>query len=147
MAAVHPPLFQCAPMAINDKAGIGIHASDLKRTPKGNIHAQAIKVNLSLPGLDYVFKESYDLKSWEEVQNHIQEHGHFPNIPSAKGMEANVIELGEMNMKLLEKIEELTLYVLDLEKENKKIKKEISQMQNLEKRLQKVEVLIEKITS
>ena len=125
--------------------GIGTTAPDSRLTVKGNIHTEEVKIDLSVPGPDYVFKEGYVLRSLEEVQNYIKENAHLPNIPSAKEMEANGIDLGKMNMQLLEKVEEVTLYVLDLEME--KLKKEISQMQNLEKRLQKVEVLIERITS
>ena len=80
LAMVHPPLFQWAPMAVDGKVGIGTHAADLKRTIKGNIHAEEVKANLSVPGPDYVFKEGYDLKTLEEVQNYIQEHVHLPNI-------------------------------------------------------------------
>ncbi len=101
--------------------GIGTTIPDAKLTVKGNIHAEEVKVDLSVPGPDYVFKEGYDLKSLEEVQNYIKENGHLPNIPSAKEMEVSGIQLGEMDMKLLEKIEELTLYIIKLEKENKKI--------------------------
>ncbi|WP_072883091.1 tail fiber protein [Flagellimonas taeanensis] len=101
--------------------GIGTNSPDSKLTVKGNIHAEEVKVDLSVPGPDYVFKEDYDLKSLEEVQNYIKEHGHLPNIPSAKEMETNGIQLGEMNMKLLEKIEELTLYILEQEKRIKKL--------------------------
>ncbi|SFC65893.1 hypothetical protein SAMN04487891_1184 [Flagellimonas taeanensis] len=96
----------------NGRIGIGTTYPDAKLAVKGNIHAEEVKVDLSVPGPDYVFKEGYDLKSLEEVQNYINEHGHLPNIPSAKEMEEEGIQLGEMNMKLLEKIEELTLYVI-----------------------------------
>ncbi len=116
----------------NGSVGIGTTSPDSKLTVKGNIHAEEVKVDLSVPGPDYVFKEGYDLKSLEEVQNYIKTHGHLPNIPSAQEMEANGIQLGEMNMKLLEKIEELTLYIIKLEKENKKILE-------IEKRLDKIE--------
>ena len=128
-------------MAINDKAGIGIHASDLKRTPKGNIHAQAIKVNLSLSGLDDVFKESYALKSSEEVQNHIQEHEHLPNIPSAQEVEENGIQLGEMNKLLLEKIEGLTLYTIQQQKEIYNYQKNVGQL------VEKLEALQQQINN
>jgi len=97
--------------------GIGTYAPDSKLTVKGNIHAEEVKVDLSVPGPDYVFKEDYDLKSLDEVQEYIQAHGHLPNIPSAEEMEENGVQLGEMNMKLLEKIEELTLYSIEQKKE------------------------------
>nr|WP_298927849.1 tail fiber protein [uncultured Allomuricauda sp.] len=105
--------------------GIGTAIPDSKLTVKGNIHAEEVKVDISVPGPDYVFKEGYDLKSLEEVQNYIQEHGHLPNIPSAKEMEINGIQLGRMNMKLLEKIEELTLYLIELGKENQLLQETI----------------------
>ncbi|WP_418498522.1 hypothetical protein [Flagellimonas sp.] len=105
----------------NGNCGIGTISPDTKLTVKGNIHAEEVKVDLSVPGPDYVFKKRYDLKSLEEVQNYIHKHGHLPNIPSAKEMEEEGIQLGEMNMKLLEKIEELTLYILEQEKRIKKL--------------------------
>ncbi len=92
--------------------GLGTASPDAKLAVKGKIHAEEVKVDLSVPGPDYVFKEGYDLISLVEVQNYIKEHGHLPNIPSAKELETNGIQLGEMNMKLLEKIEELTLYMI-----------------------------------
>lgn len=111
-------------MTANGDLGIGTTAPDSKLTVKGNIHAEEVKVDLSVPGPDYVFKEGYDLKPLEEVQKHIGEHGHLPDIPSAEEMEAEGIELGTMNMKLLEKIEELTLYILKMDKEIKQLKNE-----------------------
>ena len=107
-----------------DNLGVGTASPDAKLTVKGDIHAEEVKVDLSVPGPDYVFKEGYDLKSLEEVQNYINEHGHLPNVPSAKEMEANGIQLGEMNMKLLEKIEELTLYMLEIKQEQRLLKQE-----------------------
>jgi len=105
------------PTSNGSLVGIGTTAPDAKLTVKGNIHAEEVKVDLNVPAPDYVFKEGYDLKSLEDVQNYIQKHGHLPNIPSALEMEKNGVELGELNMKLLEKIEELTLYIIELKKE------------------------------
>nr|WP_299073822.1 tail fiber protein [uncultured Allomuricauda sp.] len=125
----------------NGRVGIGTTTPDAKLTVKGDIHAEEVKVDLSVPGPDYVFKEGYDLKSLEEVQNFIKENGHLPNIPSALEMEENGIQLGEMNMKLLEKIEELTLYAFEQEAMYKEKDKEIT---NLKNRLTKIEQLLNK---
>ncbi|WP_437398721.1 hypothetical protein [Flagellimonas lutimaris] len=114
------------------RVGIGTSSPDTELSVKGTVHAEEVKVDLSVPGPDYVFKEGYDLQSLQEVQNYIKAHGHLPNIPSAMDMEANGIELGEMNMKLLEKIEELTLYILQLEEKYKKL-------EDFEARLKKME--------
>ncbi|MGX1931317.1 hypothetical protein [Flagellimonas sp. 2504JD4-2] len=120
------------------KVGIGTENPDSKLTVKGNIHAEEIKVDLSVPGPDYVFKEDYDLKSLEEVQNYIKKHGHLPNIPSAQEMEANGIELGEMNMRLLEKIEELVLYTLEQEKRIEKLEISNQRISLLEKTVEQL---------
>ncbi|UOY08369.1 tail fiber protein [Muricauda sp. SCSIO 64092] len=95
--------------------GIGTTNPDAKLTVKGNIHAEEVKVDLNVPAPDYVFKEDYELKSLQQVQDYIKEHGHLPSIPSAREMEEDGIELGAMDMKLLEKIEELTLYTIHQE--------------------------------
>jgi len=116
--------------------GIGTSAPDAKLSVKGQVHAQEVKVDLNgAIAPDYVFKEGYDLKSLEEVQDHIQEHGHLPNIPSAQEMEANGIQLGEMNMKLLEKIEELTLYLIESKKANDDHQKRIAYLEQTIKNL------------
>lgn len=118
--------------------GIGTSNPDSKLTVKGDIHAEEVKVDLSIPGPDYVFKEDYDLMSLEEVQNYIKEHGHLPNIPSARQMGENGIQLGEMNMKLLEKIEELTLYVLNQQKEIAQNRVLKTELENLKKSYQAI---------
>ncbi|WP_294276133.1 cell wall anchor protein [uncultured Chryseobacterium sp.] len=85
------------------------------------IKAEQVKVeNPATNGwADYVFKKDYKLRTLDEVEKHIAEKGHLPNIPSATEVEKNGINLGEMDAKLLEKIEELTLYSIE---QNKQIK-------------------------
>lgn len=109
------------------KVGIGTSSPDEKLTVKGKIHAQEIKIDLLSPITpDYVFEKSYSLPDLKSVERYIKEHKHLPEIPSAKEMEANGVQLLEMNMLLLKKIEELTLYVIDLKSENETLNEKIS---------------------
>ncbi|WP_378185620.1 hypothetical protein ACE939_10960 [Aquimarina sp. W85] len=101
----------------NGTVGIGTNTPDAKLTVKGHIHAQEVKVDLSgAVAPDYVFLKDYQLKTLDEVDNYIQVNGHLPNIPSAAIMEKEGVKLKEMNLKLLEKIEELTLYLISQDK-------------------------------
>jgi hypothetical protein len=89
----------------------------------GNIRAHRVKVYTTWA--DFVFEKNYVLPSLEEVEQHIIEKGHLKDIPSAEAVEKNGIELGEMNKLLLQKIEELTLYIIKQNKEIVEIKKQI----------------------
>lgn len=90
-------------------------ADTYKLSVEGKIRAHAIKVYTDWA--DYVFEDTYKLPSLEEVEKHIKENGHLKDIPSATEVENNGIELGEMNKLLLQKIEELTLYIIELKKD------------------------------
>jgi len=81
----------------------------------GKAIVEEVKVQNSTNWPDYVFTKAYELKTLKEVQKFIQENGHLPNIPSASEVDMEGIQLGLMNAKLLEKIEELTLYTLEQE--------------------------------
>lgn len=70
---------------------------------------------------DFVFDKDYDLMTLKEVESYIKENGHLPDVPSAKEVKANGVEVGEMNAILLQKIEELTLYIIELEKKIEKL--------------------------
>ncbi|WP_340063954.1 hypothetical protein [Ascidiimonas aurantiaca] len=110
-------------LVVNGDLAIGTsRLGGYRLSVKGKIRAEEIKVETGWA--DYVFKEDYDLPTLEEVEKHIQEKGHLINIPSAKEVEENGIQLGEMNKLLLEKIEELTLYVIELKKEINKLKQD-----------------------
>jgi hypothetical protein len=80
---------------------------------------------LSVPGPDYVFNDDYKLFSLAEIKTYIDKNKHLPEVLSAKEMEANGVNLGEMNMLLLKKIEELTLFVIELKKNDEILRKEI----------------------
>lgn len=96
---------------------------------KKGIKAEQVKVEVAAANgwADYVFAKDYKLKTLEDVERHIQDKGHLPNIPSANDVEKNGINLGEMDAKLLEKIEELTLYVIEQDKQIKKLQEAINQ--------------------
>lgn len=93
----------------------------------GKIISEEVNVQLQGDWPDYVFTTWYDLPSLKEVQEHIDEKGHLINVPSAIEVAENGIEIGEMNRLLVEKLEELTLYILEQEK----------RIQNLEIQIQK----------
>lgn len=98
--------------------GIGTTTPDSKLTVKGNIHTQEVKVDLlGSVAPDYVFEKDYPLTSLEELKSYIDQNKHLPEIPSAKEMEEEGINLKEMNLLLLKKVEELTLYVIEQNEE------------------------------
>ncbi|WP_298544455.1 hypothetical protein [uncultured Aquimarina sp.] len=118
---------------IEGALGIGTTTPDAKLAVNGNIHTKEVRVDL-IGWADYVFKEDYKLPTLEQVEDHIATKGHLINIPSAAEVTKNGIQLGEMNAKLLEKIEELTLYTIAQEKK----------LQEQEERLKRLEALLVK---
>jgi len=102
------------------------NTTQLKLYGNGNIRAREIKVDLqSIP--DYVFKPGYKLMSIADLEKFIAKNKHLPNIKGENEFnEAEGISLGEMNLKLLEKVEELTLYTIQQQKEIDELKKTVS---------------------
>ncbi|MET3018379.1 THO complex subunit 5 [Flavobacterium hydatis] len=130
----------------NGNVGISTTKPDEKLTVNGKIHAKEIKIDLDFPAPDYVFTNDYKLKSLQEVEEFIKQNSHLPEIPSAKEIEKNGLMLAEMNMSLLKKIEELTLYSieqnknnLDLKQKVEKLEKENEGFKSLSERLSKIE--------
>ncbi|WP_420603228.1 fibronectin type III domain-containing protein [Flagellimonas sp.] len=121
----------------NGNVAIGTSSvpSGYKLVVDGHIRTREIRVDQDT-WPDYVFKEDYDLPTLEEIERYIKERGHLPNIPSAKEVETNGIELGEMDKLLLEKIEELTLHTIALQKILRKQQKLIELQQQQIWRLQ-----------
>ncbi|NAS12390.1 malectin domain-containing carbohydrate-binding protein [Poritiphilus flavus] len=99
----------------------------------GHVRAREVRVDNDV-WPDYVFEEDYELPSLEEVAKHIQQKGHLINIPSASEIETNGLELGEMNKLLLEKVEELTLYLLEQHKTQQLLEERIKFLENQAKR-------------
>lgn len=79
---------------------------------------------------DYVFDDAYQLMPLEELEKQIRLHKHLPNIPPASIMETKGINLGDMNRRLVEKVEELTLYLIELKKENKTLGERLSKLED-----------------
>lgn len=112
-------------IAITEQENNGVDV--FKVMGDGTVWATEVNVQLT-PFPDYVFNKNYDLSPLEDVEKFINKHHHLPNLPSANEVEKNNIGLGELNRKMLEKIEELTLYVIALKKENKKLNTKINQL-------------------
>jgi hypothetical protein len=109
----------------NSNIGIGTvnftdGADTYRLSVKGAIRAERVRVYTNWA--DYVFEGNYKLPTLKQVEEHINEKGHLINIPSAKEVEEKGIDLGEMNKLLLEKIEELTLYMIEMDKEIQNLK-------------------------
>jgi hypothetical protein len=102
----------------NGNVGIGTTNPNQKLTVNGTIYGKEVKVDLNVPGPDYVFEPTYNLPSLTEIETYIKANKHLPEVPSAKEMEANGINLSEMNILLLKKVEELTLHLIEQKKEN-----------------------------
>ena len=105
--------------------GIGTTKPDQKLTVNGTIHAKKVKIDTDISA-DYVFKDDYHLKSLEEVENFIEENGHLPDILPGETVERNGIDVGEMNTRLLQKIEELTLYIIEQDKRITELEKKFA---------------------
>jgi hypothetical protein len=119
------------PVLVTDASGnMGIGTIDprgFKLAVKGTVHAQQVNVDLT-NWADYVFDKAYYLPSLTEVKTYIDKNHHLPEIPSAEQIEKDGLNLGEMNKLLLKKVEELTLYLIEKDKETKKQEKEINEL-------------------
>jgi hypothetical protein len=118
----------------NGNVGIGTSTPDAKLTVNGTLHSKEVRVDMNiLP--DYVFKPGYDLLTLDEVKRYIDKNQHLPGVPSAEQTEKGGLKLGEMNAILLKKVEELTLYLLERDKQLKSDRKDISELKKQVKKL------------
>jgi len=118
-------------MTLNADGNLGIGTINPKNKLdiRGTIHSQEVKVDMD-NWSDFVFKKDYNLPTLKEVEKHITEKGHLQDIPSEEEVLKNGINLGEMNAKLLQKIEELTLYMIEMKKENIEMKERLTKLEN-----------------
>jgi hypothetical protein len=132
------PVQNILTISSNGKVGIGTANPDqnARLSVDGKILAEELQIIVDVPA-DYVFDQTYRLMPLLQVSHYIKENKHLPNIPSATEIQSKGWVVGEMSNKLLEKIEELTLYMIQLKDENEELKKE--NMEILE-RLKKLEL-------
>jgi len=108
----------------------GIYQSVFLVNNDGGLYCTSVRVRIkqNIPIPDFVFKPSYDLMPLSEVKEYVTLNSHLPNIPSEKEIRENGLSIDEMQLKLLQKIEELTLYMIQLDEENKVLKTEIENL-------------------
>lgn len=112
-----------------DVTGTGAFSGNVKIGAK--LEAKEIKVTTT-PTADFVFEEDYKLPKLEDVETHIKAKKHLPEIASAKDMNRNGVNIGEFQIQLLKKIEELTLYSIE---QNKQLKKQSLQIEILQEKI------------
>lgn len=124
-SATNPSAFE---IESGGNVGIGTTTPDSKLTVAGKIHSQEVKVTVNA-GADFVFDPKYQLRTLEQTEEFIKSNKHLPEIASEKEMLENGLEVGKMNIKLLQKIEELTLYMIEM---NKKVEAQNERIEQLE---------------
>ena len=118
-------------IAANGNVGIGtVTPGPYKLAVEGTIGARKVKVTQATPWADFVFEEDYQLPSLSEVSSYIRRHKHLPGIPTAAEVEKDGVDLGEMNSKLLQKVEELTLYLIQMKEENEAMKTRLKALED-----------------
>ena len=116
----------CMTILTSGNVGIGTLAPKYKLDVNGTIRAKEIIV--STTGADFVFADDYQLRPLSEVKAFIQENKHLPEIQSAQEMQKDGISMSELQIKLLQKIEELTLYILQQQETIQELRQEIEQL-------------------
>lgn len=109
-----------AKAAANGNVGIGtLDTKGYKLAVAGSMIAERVKVKMQSAWPDYVFEKDYKLPSLQELEAYIQQHKHLPDVPVATEVAEKGLDLGEMNRVLLQKVEELTLHLIEQEKKIK----------------------------
>ena len=120
-------------LEIDGDVGIGTsNANGYKLAVGGNVIAEEIVVKLKENWPDYVFNKNYEKLEIKELERYILDNGHLPKIPNAENVSKEGMNIGEIQIKLLEKIEELTLYLIE---QNKKLEKLENEYELLKKKI------------
>lgn len=109
--------------------GIGTQSPDSRFKLSVNGWIRAKKIVVESGWADYVFEEDYPLMSMDSLALYVSAHHHLPGVPSAAEVTQGGLDVGEMQVKMMEKIEELTLYMLELKQENAALKARLDEMQ------------------
>jgi hypothetical protein len=102
--------------------------STYKLEVEGKVRATEIVVNST--GADFVFENNYKPRTLAELEQFVKTNKHLPEIPAASEMQTKGVSVSDMQTKLLQKVEELTLYMIELKKENEILKAEIEKLKN-----------------
>ncbi len=112
--------------------GIGLTSPNYKLEVNGTVRATTFSAVSPPSWPDFVFDAEFQLQTLDEVEKFIKEEKHLPQIPGREEVAENGVNLGEMDAKLLQKIEELTLYLIELNREVKNLKEQVSKLENQE---------------
>lgn len=115
----------------NGNVGVGTTApSGFKLAVAGEVIAEGVTVKLQANWPDFVFADGYELMPLDEVEAAIREEGHLPGIPSAAEVAEDGVDLGEMQAQFLQKIEELTLHMIALKKDNDELRSHLEHIED-----------------
>jgi hypothetical protein len=117
--------------------GIGTNSPAYKLDVIGTIRAREVKVDLN--GADFVFEKDYKMMPLNELEKFIKEQKHLPEVASAKEMKENGADLGNLNSKLLQKMEEMTLYIIDQNKKIEQLQEQNKELHVLKEKIEKME--------
>ncbi|MEO9965988.1 MAG: hypothetical protein ABJF11_09380 [Reichenbachiella sp.] len=119
-------------MNLNDgRLGIGTISPQYPLHVSGTAYATKFRAPSNAVWPDYVFSDKYVLNSLERVENYIEKNHHLPDVPSAAEVEANGVDLVDMQALLLKKIEELTLYLIEKDNEVRQLNNRLQTIENL----------------
>lgn len=126
------PLSEQLRIKYNGNIGIGTNNPQDKLSVKGKVRAEEIKVTTAAADWpDYVFEDDYKLPSLAELETYVRRNKHLPEMPAAKEVESNGIQVGDMINKLLKKNEELTLHAIENEKKRVALEEKVLQLEKL----------------